>query len=168
MNSAILTNIVRFILLLAAQILIFNNMSFFGYLNPYPYVLFILLFPVNGNKYSLLLASFVLGIIMDMFCNSGGVHTTACIALAFLRPSFFKFSFGVSYEYQTIRINDKLTPERFSFILTTITLHHTILFVLETFRISFIFDILFKIILSSIFTILLVVLLIYLFKPNRR
>ncbi len=168
MNSAMLNNIARFFLLLAAQILIFNNMSFFGYINPYPYVLFILLFPVNGNKYSLLLASFALGIIMDMFCNSGGVHTTACIVLAYLRPVFFKFSFGVSYEYQTIRINDKLTPERFSFILTTILLHHTVLFLLETFRISFIFETLLKIFLSATFTIILVILIIYLFKPNKR
>jgi len=168
MNSAMLSNIARFFLLLAAQILVFNNMSFFGYLNPYPYVLFILLFPVNGNRFSLLLASFALGIIMDIFCNSGGVHTTACIALAYLRPNFFKFSFGVSYEYQTIRINDKLTPERFSFILSTITVHHAILFILESFRINYIFETFFKIILSSIFTILLVILIIYLFKPNKR
>lgn len=163
-----LSNIARFFLLLAAQILLFNNLSFFGYLNPFPYVLFILLFPVNGNKFSLLLASFSIGIIMDMFCNSGGVHAAACVTLAYLRPNFFRFSFGVSYEYQTIRINDKLTPERFSFILTTIVTHHTILFILETFRINFVFDMLFKIILSSIFTISLVVLMIYLFKPNKR
>ena len=168
MNSAMLSNIARFFLLLAAQILLFNNLSFFGYLNPFPYVLFILLFPVNGNKFSLLLASFSIGIIMDMFCNSGGVHAAACVTLAYLRPNFFRFSFGVSYEYQTIRINDKLTPERFSFILTTIVAHHTILFILETFRINFVFDMLFKIILSSIFTISLVVLMIYLFKPNKR
>lgn len=168
MNSAMLSNIARFFLLLAAQILLFNNLSFFGYLNPFPYVLFILLFPVNGNKFSLLLASFSIGIIMDMFCNSGGVHAAACVTLAYLRPNFFRFSFGVSYEYQTIRINDKLTPERFSFILTTIVTHHTILFILETFRINFVFDMLFKIILSSIFTISLVVLMIYLFKPNKR
>ena len=168
MNSAMLSNIARFFLLLAAQILLFNNLSFFGYLNPFPYVLFILLFPVNGNKFSLLLASFSIGIIMDMFCNSGGVHAAACVTLAYLRPNFFRFSFGVSYEYQTIRINDKLTPERFSFILTTIVTHHTILFILETFRINFVFDMLFKIILSSIFTISLVILMIYLFKPNKR
>ena len=74
MNSAVLFNIARFILLLAAQILIFNNMDFLGYINPYPYILFIILYPVNGNKTGLLIASFFLGLILDMFCNSGGVH----------------------------------------------------------------------------------------------
>ena len=98
MNSALLYNIARFILLLMAQVLIFNNFNFLGYINPYPYILFILLFPVNGNKYGLLAASFLLGITMDLFCNSGGVHTAACVLLAYLRPYLFRFSFGLSYE----------------------------------------------------------------------
>lgn len=168
MNSAVLLNIARFILLLAAQVLIFNNINFFGYLNPYPYVLFIILYPVNGNKSGLLLASFLLGIIIDMFCNSGGVHAAASITLAYLRPTFFKFSFGVSYEYQTVKINDKLTPERFSFILISVLTHHLILFILETFRLNFFFNILIQTIFSTVFTIVFSILIIYLFKPSKR
>ena len=98
MNSAMLFNIARFILLLVAQVVIFNNFNFFGYINPYPYILFIILYPVNGNKYSLLLASFLLGLTMDLFCNSGGVHAASCLLLAYFRPLIFKFSFGLSYE----------------------------------------------------------------------
>ena len=168
MNSALFTNIARFILLLLLQIAVFNKMDFLGYINPYPYILFILLYPVNGNKYGLLFASFLLGIIMDMFCNSGGVHATAAISLAALRPTFFKFSFGVSYEYQTIKINDKITPERFSFIAIAVVSHHFILFLLEAFRMSYFFEVLLRTLLSTLFTILICILLIYLFKPTRR
>jgi hypothetical protein len=50
MNSALLTNIARFILLLLAQVLIFNRIDFLGFINPFPYILFIILYPVNGNK----------------------------------------------------------------------------------------------------------------------
>lgn len=168
MSSALLLNIARFILLLIMQIAIFNKMDFLGYINPYPYILFILLYPVNGNKYGLLFASFLLGIIMDMFSNSGGVHATAAITLAALRPTFFKFSFGVSYEYQTIKINDKITPERFSFVAISVVSNHFILFLLEAFRLSFFWEVLLRTIFSTIFTILLCFLLIYLFKPSRR
>ena len=168
MNSAVLSNIARFILLLAAQILVFNNMNFLGYINPYPYILFIILYPVNGNKYGLLLAGFILGIIMDMFCNSGGVHAASCLALAYYRPYIFKFSFGLSYEYQTIKINDVLTPERFSFILISVVIHHFVLFILEIFRLNFLFEILFKTVISTIFTIVICVIIIYLIKPNKR
>lgn len=168
MNSTLLLNIARFLLLLAAQILIFNEMDFYGYVNPYPYILFILLYPVNGNKFGLLLASFFLGIVMDMFCDSGGVHAAACVVLAYVRPTFFKFSFGVSYEYQTVRINDKLTPERFSFLLISVLTHHIILFSLEIFKFSFILNILLRTLLSTVFTLILCIITIYIFKPSSK
>ena len=111
MNSTFLLNIFRFTVLLALQIVLFNNINFLGYVNPFPYILFIILYPVNGNRAGLLAASFLLGLTMDMFCNSGGVHATASLVLAFFRPSIFKFAFGISYEYQTVKIADKLSPE---------------------------------------------------------
>ncbi|MFV5687069.1 rod shape-determining protein MreD [Flavobacterium sp. ZT3R25] len=168
MNSTLLVNIFRFVLLLAVQIIIFNNMNFLGYISPFPYVLFIILYPVNGNKSGLLIASFLLGLIMDMFSNSGGIHTTACILLAYFRPYIFKFSFGLSYEYQTVKLNDVLTPERFSFILMSVVIHHFVLFILEAFQFSFILDILLRTLLSTIFTILICIIIIYLIKPNKR
>lgn len=168
MNSTLLVNIFRFVLLLAVQIIIFNNMNFLGYISPFPYILFIILYPVNGNKSGLLIASFLLGLIMDMFSNSGGIHTTACLVLAYFRPFIFKFSFGLSYEYQTIKLNDVLTPERFSFILLSVVIHHLILFTLEAFQFSFILDILLRTLLSTVFTLILCIIIIYLIKPNKR
>lgn len=168
MNSAMLFNIARFILLLAAQVLIFNNFNFLGYINPYPYLLFIILYPVNGNKYGLLAASFFLGLIMDLFCNSGGVHAASCLTLAYFRPSIFKFSFGLSYEYQTVRLNDVLTPERFSFILIAVIIHHLTLFILEVFTFEYLWDIILRTIISTLFTIIICILIIYLIKPSKR
>lgn len=168
MNSALLNNIARFVLLLAAQILLFNNINFLGYINPFPYILFIILYPVNGNKYGLLIASFFLGLLMDMFLNSGGVHTTSCLVLAFSRPAIFKFSFGLSYEYQTVKLNDVLTPERFSFLLIAVVLHHLILFILEIFTINFFLNIIVRTLVSTLFTLIISILIIYLIKPNKR
>jgi len=168
MNSTLLLNISRFILFLAVQIVIFNNMNFLGYIIPLPYILFIILYPVNGNRSGLLLASFLLGLTMDFFSNSGGIHATACLILAYVRPTIFKFSFGISYEYQTIKLNDVLTPERFSFILMSVVIHHVTLFILEAFQISFFWDILLRTVLSTAFTIISCIIIIYLIKPNKR
>jgi rod shape-determining protein MreD len=168
MNSTLLVNISRFILLLTLQIVIFNNMNFLGFIIPLPYMLFIILYPVNGNRAGLLLASFLLGLTMDVFSNSGGVHAAACLTLAYLRPSIFKFSFGISYEYQTIKLNDVLTPERFSFILISVVIHHFTLFILEAFQVSFFWDILIRTLLSTVFTIISCIIIIYLIKPNKR
>ena len=168
MNNALLNNIARFILLLAAQIVIFNNFNLFGFINPFPYILFIILYPVNSNKNGLLLASFLLGITMDLFCNSGGVHAAACVTLAYLRPQIFKFAFGLSYEYQTVKLNDVLSPERFSFIVTAVIIHHLVLFFLEIFSFILILEMLFRTLLSTIFTIILCIVIIYLIKPRKR
>lgn len=168
MNSNLLFNSARFFLLLALQVIVFNNFNLFGFFNPYPYLLFIILFPVNGNKNNLLLASFFLGLIMDLFLNSGGVHATACVILAFLRPYIFRTSFGLSYEYQTVRLNDVLTPERFSFILISVVLHHFILFLFEFFSVEFIWEIGVRAFSSAIATIIISILIIYLIKPTKQ
>lgn len=161
-------NIFRFILLLALQVIIFSRLNLFGFLNPYPYILFILLYPVNGNKAGLLLSSFLLGLMVDMFTDSGGVHATACVTLAYLRPTFFKFSFGLSYEYQTVKINERLSPERFSFILISIVTHHLILYLLEVFKFSGILLVLTRTLFTTIFTLILSIIIIYLIKPGKQ
>lgn len=168
MNSALIWNIARFILLLMAQVLIFNRINLFGYINPFPYILFIILYPVNGNRYGLLLSSFFLGLMMDMFCNSGGVHAASCLILANYRPYIFKFSFGLSYEYQTVKLNDVLTPERFSFILIVVVLHHFTLFILEIFSFYFIWDIIERTVLTTLFTLITCIIIIYIIKPSKR
>ena len=168
MNSSLFFNLFRFFILLSLQVIVFNNINLFGFISPFPYILFIILYPVNGNKSGLLVASFLLGIILDMFSNSGGIHTTASLLLAYFRPSIFKFAFGVSYEYQTIKLNDTLTPERFSFLLVAVVLHHLVLFIFEAFQFSLLWDILIRTLLSSSITLIICIIIIYLIKPNKR
>ncbi|WP_445456754.1 rod shape-determining protein MreD [Flavobacterium sp. HNIBRBA15423] len=167
MNNNIL-NIIRFVLLIFLQVILFNNINMYGYANPYPYVLFILLFPVNGNKNILLISSFLLGLIIDMFSNSGGIHAMACTVLAFIRPNLFRFAFGISYEYQTVKIADKISSERVSYILLAIFIHHFILFSFEYFRFTLIFTIITRALFSTLLSFIVCLLIIYLIKPSKR
>ena len=168
MNSNFILNLIRFIVLLTIQIVVLEQVKFVGWINPYIYVLFIILYPINSNRSGFLFASFSLGLIMDMFCDSGGVHATASLLLAYLRPGFLKFAFGLSYEYQTIRIAEKLSVDRFTFIMSAILFHHLILFSLEFYRISLFFEIITRTILSTIFSFIICIISIYLIKPNKR
>ena len=143
-------------------------MNLFGYLNPYPYILFILLYPVNSNKNILLLASFFMGILLDMFYNSGGIHTMSSLVLAYIRPTLFKFSFGLSYEYQTVKIADKISPERITLLLLAIFIHHFILFFFEYFRFDLILTILSRTLFSTLFTFTICLLTLYLIKPSKQ
>ena len=168
MSSTVIINIARFIILLLMQVVVFNRIDLFGLADPYHYILFIILYPVNGNRALLLVSSFLLGLFIDMFTNSGGVHAAASLVLAYVRPSIFKFSFGLSYEYQTIRINEKLSPERFSFILISVVIHHLILYLLEVFRLSFLLDSLLRMFIATLFTLTLCIIIIYLIKPGKQ
>lgn len=169
MNSSLLVNnILRFIVLVLAQVILFDHIQFSNYINPYPYLLFILLYPVNSNKNGLILAGFILGLCVDMFRDSGGIHAAASVILAYLRPAFFRFSFGLNYEYQTIKINEKITSERISFLTISILTHHLVLFTLEFFSFYFILDIILRTLLSSVATLLCSLLIIYSFKPGKK
>lgn len=87
--NLVLVNIVRFIGLIFLQIFVVNQMSL-GFLTPYIslviYISFLLTFPVNVSRYILLLVALVLGITIDMFQNTGGIHASSCVFLAFVRP----------------------------------------------------------------------------------
>lgn len=168
MSSEFLLNIVRCFLLLLLQIVVFNNMDIFGYINPYPYILFIILYPVNANRYGLVFLSFLLGIAMDMFCNTGGVHASASLLLAYYRHQIFRLSYGLSYEYQTIKVAHSTIQEQIVFVGFCVLLHHTILFLLEAFNLSIIGTTLLKILLSGVFTTIFSVLIINLFKVSKR
>ena len=168
MNSTVLSNIARFFFLILLQVLLLNNINFLGYVNPYLYVLFIILYPFNGNQTLFLLLCFLLGLGVDIFEDSGGINAAACLVVAYIRPAILRFSFGVSYEYQTIRINERLTPERFSFILISVVTHHLILYLLEVFRFSLILDIIIRTVLTTVFTLILCITIIYLIKPGKQ
>lgn len=133
MNSLLFSNIVRFIALVLLQVLICNQMNFLGSISPYIYVLFILIYPVKNNRLSFIFISFVLGILIDIFMDTGGAHAAASVTIAYMRPVFLKFSFGAAYEYQAIKFNDADLLPRVIYFTLMILIHHFILFILIIF-----------------------------------
>ncbi|WP_298895813.1 rod shape-determining protein MreD [uncultured Psychroserpens sp.] len=168
MNSLNLNSIIRFIVLVLAQALLFNNINFLGNINPYPYILFILLFPVNNNRSLFIFMSFMLGLFVDIFSDSGGVHAASCVSIAFIRPAVLKFAFGMVYEHQNMKFNNTEFGNRLIYFSILIAIHHFIMFTMEIFNISNIILILQKTLFSSIFTIILCVLISVLFSNKQR
>jgi len=168
MNNTLVLNIFRFVILILLQVVLFNNIELFGFITPYPYILFILLYPLNTNKAGLITISFILGLILDIFNNSGGVHAAACVVLAYYRESFLKISFGVSYEYHMLRITNKFSSELITYVVISVLLHHIVLLLLEVFSFGFILETLLRIVTSSIFTIAIILIMISLIKPAKK
>ncbi|MEC7782705.1 rod shape-determining protein MreD [Leeuwenhoekiella palythoae] len=168
MNNSVTQNILRFVFLVLVQIAIFNNINFLGYINPYPYVLFIILFPIGDNKALLLALSFLLGISIDMFCNSGGMHAASCVTIAYLRPWILQSIFGLAYEYNAVKVVKAAFGQRLLYTTILVFSHHLLLFFLESFNFSDIIYILKKTLFSGAFTVLLCIILITLFSVKRR
>lgn len=167
MNKVISVHTIRFIILAFTQAIIFNHINFLGYINPYPYLLFILFYPVKNNRMLFIFLSFLLGLTVDMFLDSGGIHAAASVLVAYARPVFLKSTFGTIYEYQTIKFNTVEFGSKLTYIAFLTIVHHIVLFTLETFSTSKIILTLQKALFSSIFTILLCVLLTIIFSRNK-
>ncbi|WP_151893313.1 rod shape-determining protein MreD [Patiriisocius marinistellae] len=163
-NKDILINIIRFFGLLLLQVTLLNHINFLGYVNPYLYLVFILIFPFTGNKGLLIFLSFLLGLSIDIFSDSGGVHAAASVFVAYIRPLILKFSFGVSYEYNMVKLNKVPIAERIVYISIIVVLHHIILFTMEIFSTSHILLILKSTLFSSIFSIILIMCSLLLFS----
>lgn len=158
----------RFIALLLVQVVICNNINFFGFINPYIYIIFIFLFPIRDSRLILLTVSFLLGMMVDMFSDSGGVHAAASVSLAYVRPLLLKVSFGMLYEHQSVKFSNTALGSLIGYVALGTLIHHFILFTLEVFNIGNILLILKKTLFSSIFTVIVSILIIVLFSRNKK
>ncbi len=152
--------------LVLLQILLFNNIQFSGYINPYVYILFIILLPVNIAGWFLLFIGFFSGLILDLFLNTPGMHAGATVAASFFRPLILR----------SISPRDGYNPDAepsmalFGFrwfliySLLVILVHHLFLFYLEVFSLASFFKTFIKVILSTLFTTIFVLIAEYLRK----
>ena len=91
MNNFILKHIIRFIVLITIQILVMNNVLFMGYINPFIYILFLLLLPFDTSRWLILILAFCLGISVDAFQNTMGLHDFSCVLIAYCRQPILNF-----------------------------------------------------------------------------
>lgn len=153
-------NIIRFAVLVLLQILVLNNIQISGYIVPYCYILFILLMPFETPDWLLLFTAFALGLSVDLFTQTPGMHAAATVFMAFLRPYMLEMSAP----------RDGYEPGSFPrlyyygfqwFLRYTVMLvlaHHFVLFYIEVFRFSEFFSTLLRVLLSSLFSVTLIML----------
>lgn len=152
--------LLQFILLILLQVLLLNNIQLGGYINPYFYILFILLLPFDTPAWFVLILGFVLGFSVDLFMNTLGLHASATVFMAFLRPSVLKFiAPRDGYEPGTLPRIAHQGAEWFIRYTVILTLgHHLFLFYAEAFHFADFFATLLRVLLSTIFSSLLIVM----------
>lgn len=170
MNNIYLKDIVRFFLLIVLQVLLLDHVNLGGYINPNLYVFFILLLPFEVAGWLLLLSSFLIGLGVDLFSNSTGLHAAASVFMAYLRPWVIRKA-GAPADYEgnlKPGIADMGLRWFLSYAGILILAHHLMLALLDSFRFGEALMILIRLLVSSAFTLLLVVLAEYLFMRRRK
>lgn len=126
---------VYFIVFVLLQVLVMNNIHLFGIITPFIYLYVILKFPVDMTRSKVIVTSFLLGLVVDIFSNTFGMHAAACSFAGFIRmpllerfvdmkelpegsvPSYNLFGFGKFVRYT----------------LVLVSFHHIALFLIESF-----------------------------------
>jgi rod shape-determining protein MreD len=163
MINRILRYALIFVLLLLLQLFLFNNIQFSGYVNPYVYILFILLLPVEIPAWLLLIISFFTGLVIDLMTGTPGMHTSATVLAGFARPYILRL-ISPREGYETGSGPSMFVYGFKWFLLYTIfivLIHHILLFYLEVFRLSDFFNTFLRVLLSSLFSIIFILLLEY-------
>lgn len=160
MSRTILVNLVRFIVLVFMQVFLLKNITFYNLATPYFYILFILLLPFEVPNPLLFVLSFLIGLTIDAFYDTPGLHASACVLLALVRVLF------ISITVQKDGFDNEPEPTLsimgfrwfFTYVLILTLFHHFFLLNLEVFSFSEIQYTLSRVVLSSLFTVFLILI----------
>jgi len=148
-----------FVVLVLVQVLVFNQVQFSGFVNPYVYVLFVMLLPLSTPRYVVLFSGFFIGLAVDVFSNSPGMHAAATVVIAYIRPFVVR---SISSREEDRNDYPGMKQNKFSWFLyytaIMVFFHHLVLFYLEYLTFTHFFSTLLKIIVSSVFSIFVIVL----------
>ena len=153
-------SIFRFVMLILLQLFVLNNIQFSGFVNPYLYILLIMLLPFETPGWLILISAFVMGFVIDVASTTIGYHVIATVFMAYFRVHLLRFiaphdgyETGMSPTMQSLGISWFL---KYSIILTIA--HHFVLFWIESFEISDLMPATIRALASSAFTIILIII----------
>ena len=145
-----------FVILVALQVFVLNNILLFGYVNPYLYITFILFFPLQTNRFNLLLSSFFLGLSIDFFSDTGGIHAFASVFIAYVRLFFIRLYFNkLEADYPFFQLRSEPFGKVFNYAVTLTILHHFLLFAFANFSFENFSGVILNTLYSSVFTLIL-------------
>lgn len=169
MNRTLL-NIIRFVSLVIAQVLLVNHIRLGGYVHPYVYLIFVMLLPINMPDWQLLLSGFGIGIVIDLFMGTLGMHAGATTLMAFCRPTIIKLVSG-SQKFENTRepnINQLGFLWFLRYTLCMVFVHNFTLFMLEGFSFHLVGQALLRILISVPVSSFLILMILMLFSPTKK
>ncbi|MBK8625032.1 MAG: hypothetical protein IPN86_05575 [Saprospiraceae bacterium] len=162
MNSAIPTNVFRFVFIFLVQVMVFKQVTFslggLAYIHFIIYPLAILLMPIKTPRGVLLLSAFVMGLALDMFYDSVGIHAATLVFTAYIR----NIVIALLEPYDGYNMSDVPTIKNLgigwvvSYLSITLLIHIFVYFSIEAFSYVFFFEIFLNTIFSFIVSFIVI------------
>lgn len=171
-NSTIISNVWRFVLFFLLQVLVCKRIDLsigeFDYIHLLIYPLPIFMMPMKLPKALVLLLAFIMGLSVDAFYNSPGVHASALVFSAYIKEFILNFL----EPFEGYNKDDFPTIKKMgigwymSFISILLLLHTFVYFSIEAFTFIYFFDIFLNTIFSFIVSFLVIMLTQLILRPK--
>lgn len=169
-GTSIIAQVFYFVVYLVLQVVIMQNVVLFDVAFCFLYVGFLLMLPFDSGPVRLMLLGLLMGLAVDIFYNSFGIHAAASVFIMYLRP------YLVSVLAPRGGYEPGMTPklkvmglEWFTvYSLILIFLHHLVLFFVEAGGFGMLGYTLLKTAASTVFTFVVILIIQYLFYSSKR
>lgn len=169
MNRISIIQIISFFIYLLYQVLILKNIVLFNTAFCFLYIAYLFFLPVESNPLFLMLAGFLMGIAIDVFYDSLGLHSFACVFVMYTRNYWLSLITpqGGYDSNDTPSIAAHGMQWFLVYTIPLVFLHHSIVFFVEAGGFQMFWFTLWKIITSTLFTTLVTLIVQYLFPSGR-
>ena len=133
-----LKNIIIIIFFLLLQVIWFNHILVFGNYSPIIFIFPILLFPIHKQESLSIIISFLMGLSIDIFVNTGGVFAATALIVVFFRKLFFLFTKSQSQDIKNLSPELLNLPIKTVYYFSFILMSQFLIFSLESFNLSFV------------------------------
>jgi len=162
-------NLSRFFVLLLLQVFVFNYVQWFGFLNPFVYLLFLILLPFEIPKTFQYIIAFITGFIVDSFLNTYGIQAFSCVLMVFLRPYIILILNGFKPLDAGVRPVPGLKDFNWILVYTLLLVfvHQISVTILEAFQWLLWWRIVWTSVLNTLFTTFIILCVEYIFYTNK-
>ena len=170
MNRFNIIQAISFFLYLFFQVIILKNAVLFNTAFCFLYIAYLLLLPVETNPLLLMVIGFIMGVFIDMFYDSLGLHALSCVLIMYLRNFWLaRLTPQGGYDNGAIPNVSQAGLQWFLvYAVPLIFVHQSALFFTETGGFQYFGFTIGKVLCSTVYTTLVILIVQYLFPRGRR
>ena len=161
--------VLRAVLLVGIQVILFNKLTLFDIARPFPYLLAILYLPIRMPRWQGLLFAFILGFSIDIFNYTYGIHAAASLFVFFVRDFFLHSILGVTEEATGEEPHlHSIGPSTFMLYLAGLVfVHHLVIAILDVLSWADTLVIILRSLVNTFFTMILLIIIEIIFFYKR-